>query len=246
MAFNLFGNPAADLGLADDRAHLVAEGKISRVSLVGPFSPLAAYRGIVPPARKRGIRVLDEQVKSTRQTNFNNSSFLTISNHYLHDALHLIVARPGDYFASIRRVWSVTSRPPHRTSSCARTGRRSSHTSASSTVSSMSGALLAAAFAGASFAGYMFAIGYGLFHLVRLPRRRRSTGPREGALLFAWFTVVYLAVVEALSQVTENQRIRFLSDGLVIVLLAAFARDAFSYLATRSRVRERVTDRVGT
>jgi hypothetical protein len=52
-----------------DRAQLVADGRISRVSLVVPFSSVAAYRGIVPPARKRGIRVLDEQVKSTGQIN---------------------------------------------------------------------------------------------------------------------------------------------------------------------------------
>lgn len=99
-------------------------------------------------------------------------------------------------------------------------------------------------------AGYTLAIGYGLFVLVRLVRRRGPTGPREAALLFAWLTVIYLAVVVALSEVLENGRIRFLTDALVVVLLAALARDAYNRLATQNRlphdVPERVPDRVGS
>jgi hypothetical protein len=86
-------------------------------------------------------------------------------------------------------------------------------------------------------------MGYGLVLLVRLLRHRVPRGPREGALLFAWLTVVYLAVVEAVSQVTENQRIRFLSDALVVVLLAVFARDAYDHLATRT-IKRAGTQRV--
>lgn len=224
----LYSTPSAD------RAQLVAEGTISRVSLVEPFSPPAAYRGIVPPARKRGIRVLDEQVKSTGETNFNNSSYLTISDHYLHDALHLIAARPRYYFASVRlgleRYFSSSSQNIFVRKNRAkiqpyeRLFNRFLY--------------LRSSFGGGVcwgiVAGYTLAIGYGLVLLVRLLRQRVPRGPREGALLFAWLTVGYLAVVEAVSQVTENQRIRFLSDGLVVVLLAAFARDAYDRLATRT------------
>jgi hypothetical protein len=240
----LYSAPSAD------RAQLVAEGRISRVSLVEPFSPLTAYRGIVPPARKRGIQVLDERLKSTGETNFNNSSFLTISNHYLHDALHLIAARPHYYFASIRlgleRYFSSSSqnifvrKNRSKIQPYERLFNRFIYVR-----SSFGGGVC-----WGIVAGYTLAIGYGLFLLVRLIRRRRPTAPREGALLFAWMTVVYLAVVETVSQVTENQRIRFLSDGLVVVLLAALVRDARDRLATRNRltdgVPERVTDRVGS
>lgn len=227
----LYSTPPAD------RHQLVAEGRISRVSLVDPFSPLTAYRGIVPPARKRGIPVLDEQVRSTGETNFNNSSFLTISNHYLHDALHLIAARPRYYFASIRvglkRYFSSSSQNifVHKNRAKIQPYERLVNRFLYIRTS------LGGGVCWGIVAGYTLAIGYGLVLLARLIGRRRTRGPREGALLFAWMTVVYLAVVETVSQVTENQRIRFLSDGLVVVLLAAFARDAFTYLATRTRTR---------
>jgi hypothetical protein len=81
---------------------------------------------------------------------------------------------------------------------------------------------------------HVMAFIYGLRLMYRLIRRRLEPTPARVALAYAWMTFVYVALVIAFFQVVENNRIRLVIDPLVVVLLAAAARDVSSRLALRS------------
>jgi hypothetical protein len=85
--------------------------------------------------------------------------------------------------------------------------------------------------------GWAWAVITGLAILVALLvalRRRRATG---AALLFAVFTITWVALVGNSLEVGENQRFRFLSEPLTWVLAALMIdRALFALRAARRRL----------
>jgi len=84
----------------EEKQQLLAQGKISDVSLVVPFEPLDRY-----PARFRtrptGIAVLDEVNKPGGDPNFNNLAYVGIARAYQRDALASIREDPGEYLEAV-------------------------------------------------------------------------------------------------------------------------------------------------
>jgi len=80
----------------EERLSLVAQGKISDVSLVVPFEPLDRY-----PERFRdaptGIPVLDEITKPGGDPNFNNLAYIGIARAYEQDAFTSLREDPDEY-----------------------------------------------------------------------------------------------------------------------------------------------------
>jgi hypothetical protein len=84
----------------EEKQQLVAEGKISDVSLVVPFEPLDRY----PPrfrTRPTGIAVLDEVNKPGGDPNFNNLAYIGIARAYQRDALASIREDPDEYLEAV-------------------------------------------------------------------------------------------------------------------------------------------------
>jgi hypothetical protein len=84
----------------EEKQQLMAEGKISDVSLVVPFEPLDRY----PPRfrmRPTGIAVLDEVNKSGGDPNFNNLAYIGIARAYQKDAFASIREDPGEYLEAV-------------------------------------------------------------------------------------------------------------------------------------------------
>lgn len=84
----------------EEKQQLLAQGKISDVSLVVPFEPLDRY-----PARFRtrptGIAVLDEVNKPGGDPNFNNLAYIGIARAYQRDALASIREDPAEYLEAV-------------------------------------------------------------------------------------------------------------------------------------------------
>ncbi|HSH23183.1 MAG TPA: hypothetical protein VK975_03890, partial [Acidimicrobiales bacterium] len=74
-----------------ERSALVARGELSPLALVPPFTPVPGYAGLVPAPPPTGEPVLDDEVKTfddgTMWINFNNLSYVEVSDAYLADAV---------------------------------------------------------------------------------------------------------------------------------------------------------------
>ena len=90
---------------------LVNEGKLSRLALVPPLSPLSAYRGLVPAERPTGIPVLDRPLKSTGGVNLNAKPFIEISRQYATQSLKFARDDPKEYAKGIAMASGKLSVP---------------------------------------------------------------------------------------------------------------------------------------
>jgi hypothetical protein len=81
----------------DVRREMVRKGELSPLALTERFRPLQEYRGVIRDSTKTGIAVLDQEVKSTGEINFNNREYIELSRGYMRDALHVVAHKPGVY-----------------------------------------------------------------------------------------------------------------------------------------------------
>jgi hypothetical protein len=211
---------------AADARRLVDAGTLSPASLVPSFSrppvyPRAYFEGL-PPTR---VRALYWPEKTTGGPNFNHAAYIRISEDLLHDALWVIRHRPGLYLASVGEAWATYFRSPGdlrflgaenigalRPASdlydAVFFGRGPSGDDPRAPVRYW-GLLLGLPIVWA--AGVLAAAGRG-------PGRGLDRGQR---LLVAWlcFDVAFVAVVGNLLELGENNRFRFETDPLSVVLL---------------------------
>ncbi len=86
---------------ADERISLVSQGKLSKVSLIPPYSPVGRYKRLFP-FNRTNITVLDQEIKSTGAVNYNHIIYMHVPNGYAEDASYVLTTRPSVYLGSIR------------------------------------------------------------------------------------------------------------------------------------------------
>jgi hypothetical protein len=219
---------------------LIADGTLSSTAAIPAFSPLSDYPGAVHRTRRTGVAALDDQVKAPRPgepdtpVNFNNLAYVAISKQYQHDALRLIETHPGIYLAGVQLGLTRFFEPSSDNLFLVRNRGKIGAWNARFNelvlwrfrrVSLLSFALLLA---------YVLALGYGIV-LAREIRRDRSapTSCRLPVLAVTWLIVVWVGVLTTLGEVSENQRVRFCLDPLVLLL------DLSAVLALASRFSAR-------
>ncbi|MDP9452387.1 MAG: hypothetical protein M3P97_03150 [Actinomycetota bacterium] len=228
------------------RQALVASGELSPVSMVEPLSPVARYDGLVPPPRRTGVPVLDEELKGTYEnpptndlfrSNMNALTFLEISERYLEDAGYVLRTYPGVYLQGVRTATELFFRPTSDFFTLAENRARVEP------VERFYNRVLLGVVAGGAgeFAipeartryrlgpartswtavvAYGVAVVGGGAFLLRALRRRRARQESVVVCGFLWFTTVYIVLVSNLLEVGENNRFRLYSDPLVLVLVA--------------------------
>ncbi|MBW3574387.1 MAG: hypothetical protein KY450_05895 [Actinobacteria bacterium] len=259
-----FGTPALSSGLGvslakitvfqlppDERQAMVARGELSPLALVEPLSPASSYQGLVPPLRRSGVPVLDEEEKGTYENpptndlfrvNMNAQSFLEISDAYLRDSLHVLRAYPGVYLQGVTTAIELFFRPTSDFFTLAENRAR-----VAPVERFYNRALLGVVAGGAGevaipagrtnyrlgpartawtvVVAYVTAVVGGAVFLLRLLLRRRAAVEVVVVCGFLWFTTVYIFLVSNLLEVGENNRFRLYSDPLVLVLLATLAME---------------------
>jgi hypothetical protein len=198
---------------------LVREGKLSRLALVPPLSPLSAYKPFVPAERPTGIPVLDQPVKSTGAVNLNAKPFIEISRQYATQSLKLVRVEPKEYARGIAMAAGKLSVPatdysyvyPERDS--LRWWDRIFNFVVYFRLPGLHGIgwflpLM-----------YLGACTFGLRYVVRV-LRKGAAAPREAALLVLVVTVVYVLAVSAFLDYGENQRVHLIIDDVLLVLVA--------------------------
>jgi len=230
-----FGMNLAQVVYADvpraERQPLVERGQLSRASLVAPFSSPLAYLSVLPRPSARGVPVVDEVRKSTGFWNWNQEVYIPASRSLLDDSLTFIRLHPDAYARGILAGMRLYARP-FDSEGYVDQSETKRYTDVFDRV-----VLLQVTPSGPAWTivlAHVMAFIYGLRLMYRLIRRRLEPTPARVALAYAWLTFVYVALVIAFFQVVENNRIRLVIDPLVVVLLAAAARDVSSRLALRS------------
>jgi hypothetical protein len=245
MGMNLAHETVSKLDPAK-RTQLVAQGSLHRVSLIEPFSPLSAYTNTVPLAARTGIPILDEPVKAggarTRygsRTNYNSKTYIAISRSYLSDAVWVIHHDPSVYLGSVAEGLQTSMRPS--------TEYRFIYNSRFQIITYASFVeryvYLRRSPDGIGYgilAAYLFAAAYLTVLIAQLARRTRKPDPALITILFLGLTVLYAYGVSSLTEVGENQRMRFFLDPFVLVVVVHGLRTVALRLPTRYEATTRV------
>ena len=208
---------------AADRRPYVERGELSRVSLIDPFSAPADYLPFVPAPRATGVPVLDRFVKSEGSRNLNNKIMIDVSRDYFRDSIHMVRVRPRAYARAIVDGGKLYLRPTKVG------GQNQSEIQGYEDVFNRVVLLQTrylVDFGWTILAAHVFALVYGLRLTYRLLRRRIVASVASVTLAYVWLTLAYTTVIVTFAQIAENDRIRFLLDPLVVILLAVPVRDA--------------------
>lgn len=233
----------------EERAALIAEGRLHPTAAVIPFSRYSHYRDMIDITTKSGVPIMDNLYSSTGAVNFNHHAMLDLSSIYRKDALRTLRERPlrclssqidawdvffettsiyeflGENRAEIMPVENFYSRFIYlqREYPLRDYGRGgtvfSFHLPTDRRLTSWT---LVAMFLGILLAGVPLII-----------RRFRAGGdPVAGAtLLFLWLNIMYVSFIPNLLETGENNRFRFLIEPFMWVftaaLLSEIARTAY-------------------
>jgi hypothetical protein len=89
------------------RDALISQGKLAPYPVTEAFRAIEDYDGLLPIPPKRGIPVLDENIKSTEAVNFNHRFYIPLSNMMMKDAINFIQAHPALYLDSVKQGLSI-------------------------------------------------------------------------------------------------------------------------------------------
>jgi hypothetical protein len=238
------GMNLAEIAFADlptpTRDRLIANGTLSHIAAIPPFSSLDAYPGAVARTRRTGIPALDETNKAPlpgqpdTPDNLNNLAYVAISKTYQRDAFRLIETHPGIYLAGVGDGLRLFFEPASDNLFLVRNRAKIGSWNALHNefllwrfraVSVSSFALILA---------YAAAIAYGIALGLELRRNQAGTASaRLPVLAVAWLTVIWVGLLTTFGEVSENQRLRFCLDPLVVLL------DISALLALGSGLRRR-------
>jgi len=217
---------------AAEKQRLVAEGKLSRLALVDPFSSLSDYKGLYRPHRPTGVPALDRAAKSNGAVNLNDRAYIGLSRAYLRQALLFIRYEPTGYLRGIGKAAGKLSVPATDYSYVytERDKIRLWDQIFNSVVYWRTpwlhriglGLILM----------YVATTIWGLLLFVRLARRGAASAA-DTTTTFLWITTVYLCVVASLTDFGENERVHLPIDPLVLVLAALVVRDVARRVSTR-------------
>jgi hypothetical protein len=232
-----------------EQHELMREGVLSELADDPPWLPLNHYPRELRelPEGWPEVRVLTAVERSPRHPNFNHGAYVAISEMYAHDARAVLEREPELWWESTQHAWTLHFLPIHDY-----TFFHAQRREAGPWMRGIERVYERLAGSGLSEwaswdepmppfeerPGWGWAVITGLAILVALfvaLRRRRATG---AALLFAVFTIAWVALVGNSLEVGENQRFRFLSEPLTWVLVALMIERAiFALRAAVRRVR---------
>jgi len=96
---------------AAEREALAAQSKISRISLIPPFSSADRYLDLLSAEEPTGVAALDSIWKSSGQPNYNHRVYLQVSPIYLKDSLTVLALYPMTWLISSGRSVFIFFQP---------------------------------------------------------------------------------------------------------------------------------------
>jgi len=222
----------------DDKARLIEEGRLSRLSLINRWDSLDSYpaRFKEVPRRFQGIPVLDQTRKSNGAVNYNHYGNIEISRIYGQDARYVLIHHPRVYLLSLAvsgyRYFKSSSALPVSLENQAKISRIAAfydYVLYGKCPFDLSAYLRIVKRTGDP--PYFFLlIGlplvwlHGLYRVWR-PGRIPLTMPQREAILFLCFAILMVAVLGCALDFTDGARYRFKTDAFSLALLGVLLRD---------------------
>jgi hypothetical protein len=211
---------------AEERARLVARGALSDVAMVKPFSALDSYPAHYAEvdARFAAIPALAAPRKQNGEPNLNHVGYIEIAKRYGEDTRFVVEHYPGLLVESVARGWTNYFKPSSKY------WFLDPNLNASALVRAESRWFDAVVYGVPApnrpgivlVFGIPLLVAYALRVAIR-PRRVSSlslTFERRLVLVFCAGTISFVAVVANTLNTLENMRIRFMTDPLLVVILA--------------------------
>lgn len=241
----------------EERIDLVRKGELSELSLLPPFKAIWFYNQYVtiPGFEKTGIPILDMEFYPNVGNNWNNLSFLSISQQYMEDARYVLKSYPRKYLGSVMGAFRIYFFPSsdwfHIYSSIDNVGKIN-------TIEKVYDMLVYGQLFGFPrpeplsehqdeyfyngrnigfflLAGFLIAVIYGAFIIFRELRKKTPDSPLLVTALFFLITIVYVTVMGNCLEVGENERFRFNIDPLLLVLFGVFLTRSIEHLGRTYR-----------
>ena len=219
MGMNMSRNT---LGLfsPEETGALVEHGKLSELALVPVFSQYDAYRPYLPDPPKTDIPVLDQEVKQPPSVgaNYNYIGYVQVSKKCLDDAIYAIKSKPYEFLQTVRDAFSLYLVPA------------SDYQFVESNRNRIPLPILIynAIFYGSLKQGEIgllivyclaLSIGYGSYLAGRWMRKRPEHPAYAATVMFVWLTIICVTVVVGLFERIENNRMRFIIEPYVLIML---------------------------
>lgn len=217
----------------EEKKRLIDEGKISNLSLISPYSSLDVVYQYMEKSPKTGVPVLDDELwieKGYKKDNYNNLSYLKLSQQQMRDTMHVLLNDPSIFFLEQIHAWHSYTLP---SSTYLFFKKNQSHIS---TLDYLYNSIIFWQFPGSFIigpeghkhyrSGFFFLISFIVvlfyfFHLLRKLLSERKISAHDLTVLFMLGNIIYVACIGNLIEVGENQRFRFLTDPLLIAFIGS-------------------------
>jgi hypothetical protein len=219
---------------------LFLNGEISNISLIPPFSTLDKYPPEWTNKEKTGVPVLDMDVKSVDSwvANFNNIAYITLSKQYLRDSISFVRHHPFTYLKSVLKAFYIFFYPsgdfPFLESNRSRIrkfdyawnffvcGQFSSNEIGIDPVDIISTRVNSAPHLTNMSLALVIAYPFLLIYCIYLNLKGKLNRPARNTLWFITFIIIYISLAGNFTEIGENNRFRFMTEPLLIVLLGVF------------------------
>jgi hypothetical protein len=228
LGLNLSRNTVERLS-PDELASLMSQGRLSPLAVLPAFSSFDEYRGMVPEPQLTRIPALDQEFKRPPSYGFNYNyiGYIFVSRERLRDALYVIVSMPGRFARNVVDAAMIYFTPAGQYLADSPNGTRLRCLKYLSGEMTPDGPRLL-------WRGWIIlvwhalAFGYGAYVTVLC----RGSDVRDRCactvIAFMWLTLCYVTVVANLTEIWENNRIRFLVDPFAWVIAAVAVQHAYT------------------
>lgn len=218
----------------ETRERWIAEGLLTEISRIPPFSPVERYSAIVDSPDPMGVPALDSPRKSSGAPNYNHSVYLEISEEYLADSAAMLKRSPWTCLSGFGQALLVYFHPPqefaHLTGNRAAIrawegwydrwlGGRISPIPVDRTIEGR--VSIFQSLASCSWVWLILHPAALIFGLREVRRGRRGgRGARRQNLVYAFlcWQILYIALAANLFEFGENNRFRFPADVMVLLV----------------------------
>jgi len=242
------------------KEQLIADGKVTELAGISPYSWIEEdrYRRLLPPIKRWGVPVLDQEVKSTGVPNWQSQLIAEFAQAYYRDAkvavrqypaayLRAVVTNVEDYFTTADQTWPFIpgDKPSTTDANVLKMGKLLPAWNLLFAWQLPLGGFIGKvpwlnliAFPVCFLFGCRWVAHWARGHKVLQPEDERS-GANAAVILFMLYNIAYIAVVTILFSVSDHNRYRFKVVPFYAALLSLLLASRLQLFAKRRLARNR-------
>ncbi|MFH1117194.1 MAG: hypothetical protein V1792_25020 [Pseudomonadota bacterium] len=199
---------------------LVAEGRLSPLAQIPAFSDFEYYRMFIPAPETTGVPALDRETKGPPciGPNLNHIGYIAASKKRLEDAFYVICTDPTRFALNVLDALGIYFKPAGESLADTGNARRLwflGYWYRALGLPEPHGLRPAWPIV----AWYGLVLAYGFVVTARAVLRQPREIPFHTTIAFMWVTMVYVTVTANLTDIWENNRVRFMVDPYAWILL---------------------------